>query len=161
VWIGSVGASGNILFSNPNGVSAISIATAIKMAIDQPATVRTMEELELSFQALERSLARMGKKVERSNSNVEALADGTVKAGISFLINQEHVPQGIGYPKALTGTVTAIGAVDRDVHFLWKRTNGAFGVPNKAVEDWLQATATSRGYSIVHDIITKIRHYSG
>lgn len=158
-WIDSVGASGNLLFSNPKGLPEGDIAAAIKTVIEQPATIRTIEQLELSLQALDQTLTRMGKKVERSNSNVEVLTDGDVKAGICFLISDTQLPSGVEYPKTLTRTVRAVGAVDRDVHFLWKRTNGAFGVPNKAIEDWLGATATSRGYSIVYDIISKIQHY--
>lgn len=158
-WIDSVGASGNLLFSNPTELAESDISTAIKTVIEQPATIRTVEQLELSLQALDQTLARMGKKVERSNSNVEVLIDGDVKAGVCFLISETEVPREVEYPKTLTRTVRVVGASDRDVHFLWKRTNGAFGVPNKAVENWLGAIATSRGYSTVYDTITQIRHY--
>ncbi len=159
-WIDSVGVSGNLLFSNPAGFRESDIAAAIKTVIEQPATVRTSEQLELSLQALDQTLVKMGKRVERSNSNVEVLTDGDMKAGICFLISDTQAPIGIEYPKTLTRTVRVVGAVDRDIHFLWKRTNGAFGVPNKAIEDWLGVTATSRAYSIVYDIRSKIQHYS-
>ena len=51
--------------------------------------------------------------------------------------------EGLEYPKALTSSIKIVGAVDRDVHFLWKRTNGAYGVPNKAIETWLGAKLAS------------------
>jgi hypothetical protein len=160
-WIDTVGASGNLLFSNPTGIPESDIAASIKTAVKQPATIRTLEQLEFSLQALDQTLTRMAKKVERSNSNVEVLTDGNVKAGICFIICGTQLPSGVEYPKTLTRTVRAVGAIRRDVHFLWKRTNGAFGVPNKAIEDWLGATTTSRAYSIVYDIISKLQHYGG
>ncbi len=158
-WIDSVGASGNLLFSNPVVLPESEIAAAIRTVTEQHATVRTLEQLGLSLQALDQTLAGIGKKVDRSNSNVDVLSDGDVKAGICFLISNTQLPRDVQYHKPLTKIVTAVGAVDRDVHFLWKRADGAFGVPNKAIEDWLGATATSRGYSIVYDIIARIQHY--
>jgi hypothetical protein len=161
-WIESIGTSGNLIFSNPNRVSENDISLAISKAlefedIEQPTTVRTAQQLESTIRAFDRDLSKIGKKAVRENSNVEVLSDGVVKAGIGFMISKPASPVEFEYPKALTRAVSLVSTFERDVHFLWKRTDGAYGVPNRAIESWLGAKATSRAYSIVCKILCRMR----
>jgi hypothetical protein len=154
-WIDYEGASGNLFFTNPDGISEDDIRGATRTKFGMSAAVRTLDQLKLSLQAFDQTLAKMGKNVDKRNSNVEAGRVGIVKAGICFIFSNTQVPKDVTYPKVLGKDVRVVGAVDRDVQFLWERKNGSYGEPNGEVEDWLGAMATSRAYSIVYRMVRR------
>ena len=161
-WIGSVGFSGNILFANPAGVSEEDILAAIENGLralnrTQSITIRSIEELEESLRASRQALMNLGMKPESQNSTVKVDVDGVWKAGITFLIKKIPDSVRVGYPKDLLKNIKIVGTTERDVHFLWKRKNGTVGVPNNAIENWLKADSTSRLYSTVLRIITRLK----
>ncbi|MGA8857944.1 MAG: hypothetical protein WB643_12375 [Candidatus Bathyarchaeia archaeon] len=156
-WIEYEGASASILFSNPKRIPESKLQEGIRAATGRLATVRSGEHLKATLQRFNQLLSNTNRSVKKTNSNVEVLSHGTVKACIGFLIDDVHLPTDVEYPKNVSDDVSVLGQMDgRDFYCLWIRKNGTYGNVSGAIERWLGAKATTRAYSKVYNIVCRL-----